>query len=279
MINLNNITSNPCSELTSIYLNRMGIEQLKKPNADFLFELTIKHMLAFGWDTIDLYLKRKISLDPEKIISKFIKEQRGGVCYESAIAFCYLLNRLGFDAYLSSAYTHGYNDYVFSYPIDTHIVIIVVLENKKYLVDVSWDPPEPILITNMNYINYRNDKYRLRYEHTSNIFYLEKYCSDIWKKQYSFPLTPSHSSSFHKNLDIVINDDEYESFKKLKIMKLTQYGTLALFDKTFITIEHGQQTTRLLEHFSEIKEILKYKFLIDPGFVELYFTGSICESI
>src|SRR5690349_10075918 len=101
----NNIISDPSSELISIYLSRMGIEQLKEPNADFLFELTIKHMLAFGWDTIDLYLKRKISLEPEKIISKFIKEKRGGVCYESAIAFCYLLNRLGFDAYLASAYT------------------------------------------------------------------------------------------------------------------------------------------------------------------------------
>ena len=38
-------------------------------------------------------------------------------------------------------------------------------------------------------------------------------------------------------------------------MKLTQYGTLAIFDKTFITVEYGQQTTRLIEHPSEIKII------------------------
>lgn len=268
---LNNRIDEPYSELIACYLNRMGIEHLNKPNIDFLSELTIKHMLAFGWDTIDLYLQRTISLEPKNIITKFIKEQRGGVCYESAIAFCYLLNRLGFNTYLASAYTHGYNDYVFSYPIDTHIVTITTLEDKKYLVDVSWDPPEPILITDMNYFDYGIDKYRLRHDHLSNIFYLEKYCSNLWKKQYSFPLTPSQPSSFYENLDIVINQPGYDSFKKLKIMKLTQYGTLALFDNTFIISENGQQITRLIESAHEIKDILKRSFSISPEFVELYF--------
>lgn len=271
MMILNNKIDEPCSELISGYLNKMGIERLKKPNIDFLFELTIKHMLAFGWDTIDLHLKRKISLEPEKIIFKFLKEQRGGVCYESAIAFCYLLNRLEFDAYLSSAYTHGYNDHVFSYPIDTHIVIIVTLGDKKYLVDVSWDPPEPILITDMNYFSYDLDKYRLRYDEFGKICFLEKYCSGLWKKQYSFSLNASQPSSFYKNLDIVINGAEYESFKKLKIMKLTRDGSVALFDKTFITVKHRQQTSRLIEHASETRELLEHAFCISSEFLDLYF--------
>jgi N-hydroxyarylamine O-acetyltransferase len=267
---LNNKINNQ-SNLIFAYLNKMNVKHVVNPSVDFLFELTTHHMLAFGWDTIDLYLKRKISLEPEMIIAKFIREQRGGVCYESAIAFCYLLKWLGFDAYLASAYTHGYNDHVFSYPIDTHIVIIATFRDKKYLVDVSWDPPWPILITHMNYFNDGIDQYRLRYAHSNDIFYLEKYCSNTWKKQYSFPLIPSQPERFYENLNIVINQPEYDTFKKLKIMKLTQFGTRSLFDKTFITVEHGQQTIHLIEHPSEIKKILKSIFLIDPTFIESHF--------
>lgn len=271
MLTSNNAICSLHSALISRYLRSMGVECLKQPSLDFLSELTIKHMLAFGWDTIDLFLKRKISLEPENIISRFIEERRGGVCYESAIAFCYLLTQLGFTAYLASAYTHGYNDYVFSYPIDTHIVIIVALQDKKYLVDVSWDPPEPILITNMNYFSYDSDQYRLRYEQLGKIYYLEKYCSNVWKKQYSFPLIASEPCNFYENLATVIDGAEYESFKKLKIMKLTQYGSLALFDGIFIARERGQQKIRSIKHAEEIKEVLKHAFLIDPGFVDLYF--------
>ena len=69
----------------------------------------------------------------------------------------------------------------------------------------------------------------------------------------------------------MINNAEYESFKKLKIMKLTQHGSLALFDRNFITREHNQQEVYSIKHIDERKEILKHAFLIDPGFVDLYF--------
>lgn len=259
------------SKLLSHYLKVMGIESIKQADLAFLSELTIKHMLAFGWDTIDLYLQRKISLEPETIISRFIKENRGGVCYESAIAFCYLLNKLGFEAYVTSAYTHGYNDHVFSYSIDTHIVIIAILQDKKYLVDISWDPPFPILLTDMNYFSYGRDQYRLRYEALSERYFLEKWCSSLWKKQYAFALMPFQSSSFYNNLATVIEGAEYESFKKLKIMKLTKQGTVALFNKNFITVEYDQEKIKIIEDDTEIKKILKNNFLIKKEFIDLYF--------
>jgi N-hydroxyarylamine O-acetyltransferase len=271
---MHNKTQEP-SALISSYLNEMNIQYIDNPSVEFLFKLTVHHMLTFGWDTIDLYLQRKISLEPETIIAKFLKEQRGGICYETAIAFCYLLNNLGFNAYLATAYTHGYNDHVFSFSIDTHVVIIVAFEEITYLVDVSWDPPKPILITNMSYFDYGVEKYRLRYVHLGDNFYLEKYCSNAWKAQYSFQLFARNADSFYNNLKIINSQSEFDTFKKIKIMKLTQSGAIGLFDKTFIISENGQQTTRLVENFSEIKQILKQVFAISPEFVELYLADNI----
>src|SRR5205085_349834 len=100
------------------YLNRLGYSTFPTISLETLATLQTNHIQTFSHDTIDSFLKRPIALDPKKIIEKFLRENRGGLCFELNGAFCYLLQNLGFNAVLLSSNVKRVEKRSYDYTID-----------------------------------------------------------------------------------------------------------------------------------------------------------------
>lgn len=256
------------------YLKVIHIEAPQSPSLSFLSELQKKHIESLGWDTLDLFLGRPISLDPKKSIRKFITETRGGICYELNGAFCYMLRRLGFHAYLASAHVYGYNEHVFNFSMDTHAIIIVLLKEKRYLVDVGWGHSyrKPILINQNVAFSDLSGNYRLQSLRNCHQFLIEKFCSGEWKAQYQFSLQKNSLQSFQNNLAIrysTIHPDGNN--RKINCIKATCDGYLELKQDYFL-IQEGDRIKKIeIKKTGQIPTFLRHSFGMHENYVSKYF--------
>src|SRR4051812_21960412 len=89
------------------YLARIGYSGSIEPTAETLRALQQAHLLAVPFENLDVYLKRPIILDEERLFAKIVGERRGGFCYELNGLFAALLRSLGFKVELLSARVHN----------------------------------------------------------------------------------------------------------------------------------------------------------------------------
>lgn len=127
------------------YLSKMGIEKpisSLSPSFELLHELKIRHTTTFPFEALDVLLNKEIKMDILKHFEKLVLNKRGGFCYELNTLFACLLDRIGFDLdfRLGSVYQPGG---FFSLTGYTHIVPIIHLNGKRFMVDVGFgDSPE-----------------------------------------------------------------------------------------------------------------------------------------
>ena len=118
------------------YLDRIKYDSEVETSKELLFGLHKQHLLNIPFENLDIYHRKKIELDLEKIYQKIILKKRGGFCYELNSLFNELLRGIGFDTFLISGRVYKDND---TYgPEFDHMAIIVTLECELYLVDVGF---------------------------------------------------------------------------------------------------------------------------------------------
>lgn len=252
------------------YLDLIQIGSIKSSSLESLAHLQSNHLETLAWNTLDVFLGRKVILDPNIILNKFISEKRGGLCYELNGAFCYLLNQLGFDAYLSTCFALNYHDDPFDFPSDTHAIIIVNFENDKYLVEVGFGDliKNPVKIENQFHYQDKSGEYRLLLREEIKRFQLERLCDSGWKPQYHFEVTPRDLKSFTPNLEVVYRHPTYQ---KLNYIRPDKQGVQILKDDQYIVRKNQKIETYLFEELGGIKAILKGELGIAEQFVNEYF--------
>lgn len=77
------------------YLKRIGIDDIKEPTLEFLFELQRAHVQYLSWQTVDIFagLPAEISLQDS---IQLILQGRSGYCFHLNGAFSVLLRSLGY---------------------------------------------------------------------------------------------------------------------------------------------------------------------------------------
>jgi N-hydroxyarylamine O-acetyltransferase len=118
------------------YLHRISFKQPVKTDLQTLVELQRHHLLNIPFENLDIHYQRPISLDPDAIYDKVLRQKRGGFCYELNGLFCAMLKSLGFKVKMISARVHqkegGYS------PEFDHMALLVTIDNDTYLVDVGF---------------------------------------------------------------------------------------------------------------------------------------------
>ncbi|PWU11220.1 MAG: hypothetical protein C5B47_01190 [Verrucomicrobia bacterium] len=286
------------------YLKIMGIDHVDVPSYDFLRNLQKRHAEVFGWDTLDLVIGRKMGLEPEPIMRKFLIEKRGGLCFELNGAFCHLLRSLGFDVHFVLAHCLGFNERAVHYPVGTHPVGIVSMEEKKYLVDVAWaenTSRTPVPIQDGFRFSEVSGVYRLRADasHThqdpcsavDNIplrpsqqevpinadrFILEKFCLDEWWPQYCFSMCPYQLSDFSSTLQDFYWHPAYKSYRQFCCVKNTATGYRKLKGDEFIIQDNDSFSTKKIKP-AEIPVFLKEEFRMAEQFVDHFADMALRE--
>jgi len=126
----------PTGEWFSRYLRLLGVPS-RRPGRDALFELTAAHLTRVPFENVSkLYYRRTARLrglpDPDRFMEGIERWHFGGTCYANAYYLNQLLLHLGYQADLCGA--------DMSAP-DVHLVNIVTLDGRRYLVDVGYAAP------------------------------------------------------------------------------------------------------------------------------------------
>ncbi|KAJ5949268.1 hypothetical protein N7454_000852 [Penicillium verhagenii] len=123
---------------TSETLEELGRKVQSDPLAT-LSELQRRHLCTIPWGNSGLHYShhRTISLHPETLFEKIVERKLDGYCMESTGLFMHVLSSLGFFVYatggrVSRAVALGSKDS--RYLPFNHMVLIVMIEGKKYLV-------------------------------------------------------------------------------------------------------------------------------------------------
>ena len=123
-------------DLLERYLSILDVPR-RKPDVDALFELVSEHLVRIPFENISkLYYKKHNDLHALPGLEPFLdgieRFNFGGTCYTNNFYLYQLLANLGYQTMLCGA--------DMSNP-DVHLVSIVTLKNREYLVDVGYAAP------------------------------------------------------------------------------------------------------------------------------------------
>ena len=79
------------------YLRRIGYDGPTRPELATLQAVTSAHATAIPWEIFDIFLKRRVTTDPEAAFDKIVGEGRGGWCYENNGLLGLALAEMGFE--------------------------------------------------------------------------------------------------------------------------------------------------------------------------------------
>jgi N-hydroxyarylamine O-acetyltransferase len=120
------------------YLDRIGYDGPRTPDAETLRHIARAHLLAVPFENLDIVpLGRPIRLEPDALFDKIVRRRRGGFCYEVNGLFAIILRQLGYDITMLTAQwpdeTGGLT------PVFDHMVLLALCpgDSTRWLVDVA----------------------------------------------------------------------------------------------------------------------------------------------
>jgi len=240
------------------YLRRINYTGPTEPTARTLRELHIAHLLAAPFENLDIHLGREIVLDEEKLLSKIVRQRRGGFCYELNGAFAVLLRELGFEvAMLSAGVARAEGG--FDPPFD-HMTLMVRLE-ERWLADVGFGDSfrEPLLLDSRDEQPQNGDAYRLVDAEEEHLI-LERREAETWNPQYRFTLQPYALSDFAEMCRYHQTSPESPFTQRRTCSLATPEGRITVTGMRLITTARGSRDERELSGPADYANALREHF-------------------
>jgi N-hydroxyarylamine O-acetyltransferase len=119
------------------YLRRMGLSPPLAADAATLQLLHRAHQITVPFENLSIHLGEPISLDEDDLVTKIVRNRRGGFCYELNGTFALLLETLGARVTRAAARVHGATG--LGPPYD-HLALLVRLPDGSgpWLADVGF---------------------------------------------------------------------------------------------------------------------------------------------
>ena len=269
MKKLNFFQNRPKAEKIDVesYLSRINVTK-KTPSVAYLKQLQKSHLLHIPFENLDIHYGNKIVLDYQKIFKKVVHRKRGGFCYELNGLFYHLLYHLGFDCYLISARVFNEETEVFGRDFD-HMVIIVVLSDDKFLVDVGFGQGSitPLRISigevQMDYTKY----WKMEYDPDENILLKQSTDTTFFKTKLLFTTQERQMIQFMEMCEYHQQSPESIFTQKKLVTKITSTGRVTLTDRKLLIHELG--TTKEIDILNEDEFLSKLHHHFDISFNQL----------
>lgn len=118
------------------YFARIGYTGPRAPTLAALHALTLHHATSIPFENLDVLLGRGISLAPEAIFQKLVRDRRGGYCFEQNNLLLLVLRALGYRVTPIGARVRWQIPRDIQ-PARTHLFLRVHLEDGDWLTDVG----------------------------------------------------------------------------------------------------------------------------------------------
>ncbi|SFT51851.1 N-hydroxyarylamine O-acetyltransferase [Actinopolyspora lacussalsi subsp. righensis] len=205
------------------YLTRIGQSEPATPSVAALHALHEAHVRTIPFENIDVLLGSHPGLGLREIQHKLVGRNRGGYCYEHALLFAAVLERLGFTVSRNMARVQPQRPGPYS-----HMMLLVWFDEGAYLADVGFGAgvPHPMPLRDGAEVDQYGIPHRL--SHDGAFWYLQKWTSEGWESLHAFQPIPSravdyevahHHTSTHPNSPFVgkpvVMRPEREATRKL----------------------------------------------------------------
>ncbi|KAB5518846.1 hypothetical protein GE09DRAFT_977942 [Coniochaeta sp. 2T2.1] len=267
------------------YLDHIGYPRSAHSHAEnslaFLAELQKRNLARVPFESVSLHYSRHrlLSLDPEDLYGKIVKNSRGGYCMEVNAFFGTVLRSLGFTLISVGARVNGRT----GYKGWDHMVNIVTIDGKSYLVDVGYGsngPYHPIpLVPDIEFEGIYPARGRLEYKRLSQhtdpkqrawVLSTRQTDDADWKEEYAFVEIEFFPSDFEvMNLNTMTSPKSFfvQTVLATKILLNEQTGTpegLLILNKDYVKRrikENSEIIERLETEDQRIRALKEYFFI------------------
>ena len=242
------------------YLDRIAYSGPLASTADVLRNLHRAHLFSVPFENLDIALGRKIVCDEDAFIQKIVQRRRGGFCYELNGAFAGLLRAIGFQVTLLSARVPREDGS--DSPDFDHLALRIDLD-EPWLADVGFGDSflEPLELRAGT--QQSPDGWVYRVVDGGNSLSMDRAERDgVWKRQYSFTLTPRSLNDFAGMCHYHQTSPESPFTRKNVCSRATPDGRITLADRKLIFTRNGIREERVLASDEERSAALKEYFQI-----------------
>ncbi|GAB3550695.1 N-hydroxyarylamine O-acetyltransferase [Actinopolyspora lacussalsi] len=188
------------------YLIRIGQPEPAIPSVAVLHALHEAHVRTIPFENIDVLLGSHPGVGLREIQHKLVGRNRGGYCYEHALLFAAVLERLGFTVSRHMARVQPLRPGPYS-----HMMLLVSFAEGDYLADVGFGVvPTPIPLRDGVEVEQYGIPHRL--SHDGTFWHLQHQTERGWESLHAFQPLPSspvdyevghHYTSTHPNSPFV----------------------------------------------------------------------------
>ncbi|MGV9908937.1 arylamine N-acetyltransferase family protein [Streptomyces tendae] len=258
------------------YLDRIGWEGARQPDADTLRGVHLAHLRAIPFENLDALGGRAPSLDLADLTAKLVHgRRRGGYCYEHNTLFAAALEALGVRVTRLAARVVVGAERFEDRP-RTHMALVAELpgDPQPYLADVGFGAIgsllEPVPLTADTEFHGAGRRHRL--VHVPHRGPLEMWVLEAheahegggWVAQYAFTLEPFEPSDYEVINWHVATNPRSPFARRPYVQRLTPDAHLLLDgDRVTVTRADGTATERKLTDETEARRVLAEEFGID----------------
>jgi N-hydroxyarylamine O-acetyltransferase len=244
------------------YLERIGFTGQARPDAATLRALHRAHLLAIPYDSLDVQLRRPVSLDPEAAFDKIVTRRRGGWCYEMNGLFGAVLQEIGFKVtrMAGAAKREVRGDFMKG----SHLVLLVEMEDEAgpWIADVGFGDgaiePFPLVVGPMSFEGYD--------------FRLETLDERWWRfhnhelggaKSFDFIVEPADPAVLQEKCDWLHGAPESPFRQYVICQRFRGDEILQLIGRRLRRVRPGAKDDRLIESAEDFVAMLRDDFTLD----------------
>ncbi|KOU02604.1 MULTISPECIES: arylamine N-acetyltransferase family protein [Streptomyces] len=256
------------------YLERIGWEGARRPDAATLGGVQLAHLRAVPFENLDALGGRAPSLDLADLTAKLVHgRRRGGYCYEHNTLFAAALEALGVRVTRLTARVVLGADRFEDRP-RTHMALLAELpgDPRPYLVDVGFGAlgsllaPVPLVAdTEFHDAGRRHRLVHAPQRGPLETWVLQAYAADGWQAQYAFTVEPFEPADYEVINWHVATNPRSPFSRRPYVQRLAPDAHL-LLDGDRLTVTHtadGTVTERKLSDEAEARRVLAEEFGID----------------
>lgn len=247
----------------SSYFRRINYTGPAAADTATLHALMRHQLFAVPFENLDVQAGKIISLVPEEIADKVLKQHRGGYCYEVNGLFAMALEALGIPYRFVAARP-------MFYPVrrpKTHMAVIAEVDGRQWLCDLgfgSYGIRAPVALDNLDSdITQDFDTFRLSRD-AKGEYLLQAKVEGEWCNQYGFDLTPQEWIDFAPANYLNSTHPDAIFVQKRVIVQHLPEGRVILLGNTLKTVTaNGVEKRQLTD--DEVADLLKNRFGLSVG--------------
>lgn len=244
------------------YLQRIGYTGHATADTATLLALMRQQLFTVPFENLDVQAGKVVSLVPEEIAEKILRQGRGGYCYEVNGLFAMALQALGIPYQFVAARPMFYP----ARRPRTHMAVIAEVEGRRWLCDLGFGSygiraPMDLELVDVN-IAQDSDTFQLTRDERGE-YLLKARVDGEWANQYGFDLSPQEWIDFVPANYLNSTHPDAIFVQKLVVVQHHSSGRSILLGDMLKTITDSRVEKKQLSP-TELSEVLLHQFRLTP---------------